>query len=46
MYLIVDALIELAHEQHVDPPTPANLNLLLKGCEIEERENHKYLAPF
>ena len=44
MYLIVDALIELAHEQHVDPPTPANHYLLLKGWKIEERENHKYLT--
>ena len=45
MYLIVDALIELAHEQHVDPPTLANHYLLLKGWKIEERENHKNLAP-
>jgi len=41
MYLIVDVLIELAHEQHVDPLTPATHCILKR---IENRRDMSLLS--
>lgn len=38
MYLTVDILIELAHEQHVDPPTPVS------HCILKRTKNRREVS--